>query len=194
MKNFRNDSWYGLREINSRSFVCWNCGNRVASNHGYTTVGELSCIYICPHCNAPHIIDEQNQVIPEALPGKPVKRLPKEIAVIYDEARNCIAAGANTAAVMVLRKILMNLAVEEGAKEGDSFENYIKFLCDNGFVHRRQQKQAEHIKRLGNKANHKIEPRTKEDALELLNVVQLILINNYEQSDEFMQPEPDVVR
>lgn len=146
-----------------------------------------------PHCKAPHIVDHMNQEIPAALPGNPIKNLPETINRVYEEARSCIAAGAYTATVMILRKILMNLAVEEGAKEGDSFAHYVDYLCENGFVHRRQHEQAKRIQRLGNDANHKIESRTKEDALELLNLVQLILINNYEQADELVKKEPVVV-
>ena len=190
---FKNDGWKNLDYIKSKKFICWNCNNMVASQYGYKTVNGLSHIYVCPHCNAPHIEDEHNIEIPGVLPGKSIQKLPKEIEKVYEEVRNCIAAGANTAAVMILRKILMNLAVEEGAKEGDSFAHYVDYLCSNGFVHKRQQEQAHRIQRLGNDANHKIESRTKEDALELLNLVQLILINNYEQADESVQKEPEVV-
>ena len=190
--NFKNCCWQNTHGLHSKEFRCWNCGNIVASKSGfYASYGGSyhEGIYICPHCNAPHIIDQENKEIPGALPGKPVTKLPKMVNQVYEEARNCIAAGANTAAVMILRKILMNLAVEEGAQEGDSFANYVKYLCDNGFIHKRQHEQAKKIQRLGNDANHKIESRTRADALELLNLVQLILINNYEQADPVEEPK-----
>lgn len=190
--NFRSFKWYNTANLSSKQFTCWNCGNIVASETGYLAkFGPYphNGIYICPHCNAPHIIDQEDKEIPCALPGKPVTKLPKMVNQVYEEARNCIAAGANTAAVMILRKILMNLAVEEGAKEGDSFAHYVDYLCDNGFVHIRQREQAKKIQRLGNDANHKIESRTRADALDLLNLVQLILINNYEQADPVKEPK-----
>ncbi len=193
MACFKNDAWKNFDNIKSKKFICWNCNNMVASQYGYMTKNGLSHIYICPHCRAPHVEDENNVEIPGVLPGKSIQRLPKEIETVYEETRNCIAAGAYTATVMILRKILMNLAVEEGAKEGDSFAHYVDYLCENGFVHRRQHEQAKRIQRLGNDVNHKIESRTKEDALELLNLVQLILINNYEQADELVKKEPVVV-
>ena len=124
MAEFSNERWQNVSTIKSKEFICWNCGNRVASHIGYTTsayTGAKSLIYVCHHCNAPHIQDEREHCFPGVLPGKQIQKLPKQVSEIYDEARNCIAAGANTAAVMILRKILMNLAVEEGAKEGDSF-------------------------------------------------------------------------
>ncbi len=195
--DFNNLYWENTNHLQSKKFTCWNCGNLVASEVGYTALHDGAYrregIYICPHCGAPHIIDLNKHEIPAALPGRPIKRLPVIVNQVYEEARNCIAAGSYTAAVMILRKILMNLAVEEGAKEGDSFAHYVDYLCDNGFVHKRQHEQAHRIQRLGNDANHKIESRTKEDALELLNLVQLILINNYEQADEPVQVEPNVV-
>ena len=193
MAKFNNDRWLNTVNIGSKKFICWNCGNLVASQYGYRTNAFMSHIYLCPHCNAPHIEDEGRCQYPCALPGRTIDKLPDEVQKVYEEARNCIAAGAYTAAVMVLRKILMNLAVEEGAREGDSFAHYVDYLCDNGFVHRRQQEQAKKIQRLGNDANHKIESRTKDDAMELLNLVQLILINNYEQADGAVQHEPEVV-
>lgn len=195
--NYNNFHWKNTNHLQSKKFTCWNCGNLVASEVGYTAlldgIYRHEGIYICPHCKAPHIIDLNKHEIPAALPGRPIKRLPVIVNQVYEEARSCIAAGAYTAAVMILRKILMNLAVEEDAKEGDSFAHYVDYLCDNGFVHKRQHEQAHRIQRLGNDANHKIESRTKEDALELLNLVQLILINNYEQADEPVQAEPNVV-
>lgn len=190
--NFINLNWTNTSRISSKKFTCWNCGNIVASVTGYMAehyTGFHCGIYICPHCKAPHIIDQNDKEVPGALPGKSIKKLPDAVNQVYEEARNCIAAGANTAAVMILRKILMNLAVEEGAKEGDSFAHYVDYLCDSGFVHRRQQVQAKKIQRLGNDANHKIESRTYADALELLNLVQLILINNYEQADPIEEPK-----
>ena len=196
MASFSTMNWHNLEHLPSEQFVCWNCGNQVASSRGYQAMigGYIKPgIYICPHCKAPHIIDVNKCEIPSALPGRPIQRLPKIVNQVYEEARNCISAGAYTAAVMMLRKILMNLAVEEGAREGDSFAHYVDYLCDNGFVHRRQQEQAKKIQRLGNDANHKIESRTKDDAMELLNLVQLILINNYEQADEATNQEPEVV-
>lgn len=188
--------WQDAVKLHSKEFACWCCGNIVASNIGYRALRGLNSyngIYICPHCKAPHIVDYDNREFPSTLPGRPITKLPDGVNQVYEEARSCISAGAYTAAVMILRKILMNLAVEEGAKEGDSFARYVDYLCSNGLVHKRQQEQARRIQRLGNDANHKIESRTKEDALELLNLVQLILINNYEQADKLVQKEPAVV-
>ena len=195
--NFSNFDWEDTRHLKSKKFTCWNCSNVVASNRGYTVVCDnayrIDGIYICPHCNAPHIIDSNKNEIPASLPGRPIKKLPQIVNQVYEEARKCISAGAYTAAVMVLRKILMNIAVVEGAETNLKFFQYVEYLCAEGIVHKKQQKQAEEIKNLGNAANHEIESRTKSDAEKMLKLIELILINNYEQADESVQKEPEVI-
>ena len=184
MADFNNKNWLNRMSVTAKSYTCWNCGNLVSSSEGYPSDGGLGKIYICPHCKAPHIIDGNGRSFPFSICGKTFKKLPKEIQKCYDEARLALSAGAYTAAVMMFRKILMNLAVNEGAKEGDSFSNYVTYLCNNGFVHKKQHQQAESLKKLGNDANHKIESRTETEAKEMLKFVELLLLNNYECADE----------
>ena len=184
LANFNERNWYNESNLNAKSYTCWNCGNLVSSSKGFSSDMGSGKIYICPHCKAPHIIDANGKNFPFSICGKTFKRLPEEIQKCYDEARLALSAGAYTAAVMMFRKILMNLAVNEGAKEGDSFANYVTFLCDNGFVHKKQHEQAKSLKKLGNDANHKIESRTEDEAKEMLKFVELLLLNNYEYADE----------
>lgn len=192
MINFKVDGWYNVQGLASKEFICWNCGNQVASEYGYKTKNNVSKIYICPHCYAPHIEDVRGTIIPSVRPGKAIKKLPENVNQIYEEARTCFGAGAYTATVMLLRKILMNIAVVEGAETNLKFFQYVEYLCSEGIVHKKQQKQAEEIKNLGNAANHEIESRTKTDAEKMLKLIELILINNYEQADESVQQEPKV--
>lgn len=193
MINFKLDGWYNVVGLASKEFTCWNCGNKVASDYGYKTINHVCKIYICPHCYAPHIEDVRGTIIPSVRPGKAIKKLPEDVNQIYEEARTCFGAGAYTATVMLLRKILMNIAVAEGAETNLKFFQYVEYLCAEGIVHKKQQKQAEEIKDLGNAANHEIESRTKSDAEKMLKLIELILINNYEQADEVIQTEPEVV-
>lgn len=191
MAEFTNLSWQNAQNIGSKSFVCWNCSNLVASHTGYNTTtlnGSYAKIYICPHCKAPHIVDFYGAEYPYIIQGKEIKNLPENIKNIFNEARTCFGAGAYTATVMLLRKIMMNLAVEEGASSDSNmgFSAYVKYLCDNGVVHKKQHQQAEKIKQLGNDANHKIEERSKEDATLILGLISLILVNNYEHADDLV--------
>ncbi|TBT15295.1 hypothetical protein D5E83_24565, partial [Vibrio parahaemolyticus] len=43
--------------------------------------------------------------------------LPEDLAALYKEARNCVAASAYTGAVLLTRKLLMNIGVEQGAQK-----------------------------------------------------------------------------
>lgn len=184
MANFNKKAWENYTQLYPKSYTCWNCGNLVSSSSGYKSDDNENHIYICPHCQAPLIVDYSDKRYPHTIQGKSIKKLPKDVAHCYDEARLALSVGAYTAAVMMFRKILMNLAVDEGAEEGDSFSNYVAYLCDNGFVHKKQHLQANSLKRLGNDANHKIESRTEDEAKEMLKFVELLLLNNYEYADE----------
>lgn len=192
MKNFGKAKWKNTSKIESTPFICWNCGKNIATDEGYIAlykdkyggINEKPMIYICHQCSAPSIVDNERHMILCPLPGKEIKKLPEEINCVYNEARTCMSVGAYTAAVMLFRKIIMNMAVAEGAKEGDKFINYVNYLCDNGFVHKRQTKQADEIRTMGNEANHKIECRTKEEAESMLKFIEFLLLNNYEFADE----------
>ena len=183
MANFEKVEWENIYGLSAKSFKCWNCGNLVSSSKGYVTRYNVAQIYICPHCQAPHIEDRLHNEYPFIIPGKRLSKLPEQVEKTYEEARVCVGAGAYTGAVMLLRKILMNLAGEEGAKEGDSFSNYVGYLCEKGYVHRKQHQQANELKKMGNDANHKIECRARDEAEQLLKFVELLLTNNYEFAD-----------
>jgi hypothetical protein len=57
-----------------------------------------------------------------------VEKLPPEIEPLYNEACNCMTVGACTSAVLTCRKILMHIAVEKGAAEGQTFVAYVDHL------------------------------------------------------------------
>lgn len=192
MRNFGKAKWNHTSKIESTAFVCWNCGKNIATNEGYIAsykdkyggINEKPMIYICHQCSAPSIVDNERHLVLCPLPGKEIKHLPEDINSVYKEARACMSVSAYTAAIMLFRKIIMNMAVEEGAEEGNNFKYYLGYLCKEGLVHKKQTKQAEKVKDLGNDANHKIEYRTKEEAEMLFKFVEQFLITNYEFADE----------
>lgn len=185
---FKNTKWENVEKIKSKDFICWNCGNEIASNIGYVSIDDRNYmkagIYICHKCNSPNVFDVDGYPIKNIKIGKYIKDLPVDIKKIYEEARECLSVGAYTATIMLLRKILMAVAVLEGAEENKSFKYYLEYLCKERLVHRKQTKQAENVKDLGNDANHKIECRTKQEAEMLFNFVQQFLITNYEFADK----------
>lgn len=46
---------------------------------------------------------------------------------------------AYTGAVMLLRKILMNISVNNGAEKRETFEYYINFLYNENLIHKKQK-------------------------------------------------------
>jgi hypothetical protein len=186
--DFENGEWNYAGRISSFSFVCWNCNNKVASSKGYyKDFGRgqsIECIYICPHCEAPYLRDLSGKVTLSSLPGKEIKNLPEHIENVYFEIRKSMQVGCFTAAIMLMRKIIMNVAVHEGAKENDKFVNYITYLCDQKIVPPKSKSKADAIRTLGNDATHELESRTEEEAKKCFEFLELLLQVNYEFADE----------
>src|SRR4051794_24279534 len=114
--------WQGMQAVTVHTFICGYCGKTVASDRGWWTDTSHAqvhrgIIYICPMCSQPSYFygDEQT---PGVAYGNEVISLPADIAALYLEARNCVAARAYTASVLTCRKLLMNIAVAQGAEEG----------------------------------------------------------------------------
>jgi len=89
--------------------------------------------------------------------GYEVKGLPDDIEKAYAETRRCMVAKCYTAAELLCRKILMHVAVEKGAKEGDSFVSYLTFLEKNGFVAPQMLTWLDLIRKHGNLAAHSLQ-------------------------------------
>lgn len=137
-------------------------------------------VLICLECNGPNCFDKNLRQFPSPALGNPVKHVPEHLIILYEEARQCTSHGAYTGAVMLLRKMLMTFAVEQGADEGLRFVEYVDFMLENDLVQRKAKPWVTRIKDLGNDANHKVEPKTKEQAKEILSFVEMILKTNYE--------------
>jgi len=184
--NFGDSSWRNEEILVSLSFTCWNCNNQVASDKGYKTHNDnlRKKIYLCPHCHAPNVFDVAGKSILSPLPGKEIKKLPENIKNVYDEVRKCMQSNSFTGAVMLMRKIIMNIAVHEGAEKNKRFAEYVDYLCDNGIVHKKSKKKADSVRKLGNDANHEIENRTQEEAQNFFEFIELLLMANYEFADE----------
>jgi len=133
-----NLTWGGAQALPSRSYTCGFCGNLIASVAGFPlavrTGGVRAAIYICPHCGNPTYFDfaSGGKQLPGVRPGASVANLPKDIETAYNEARDCVAASAYTAAAMLCRKLLMHLAVGCGAEVGLNFKAYVEYLGQAG--------------------------------------------------------------
>lgn len=66
-------------------------------------------------------------------------------------------AEAFTGAVLICRKILMHVAVEKGARAGETFASYVAYLADQGYVTPPMRRWVDVIRQHGNSATHEIE-------------------------------------
>ena len=64
--------------------------------------------------------------------GNPVQNLPDDISALYEESRTCFSGSSYTAAVLVLRKLLMNVAVQKEAAQNLRFIEYVEYLSNKG--------------------------------------------------------------
>ncbi|HVY05806.1 MAG TPA: DUF4145 domain-containing protein [Burkholderiales bacterium] len=171
------------------TYTCGFCGAFAAPKQ--STQGQLHIdgrpqakvgwMHICPVCTQPTYINGDNTAHPAVRLGSEVAGIPEDgLKQLYSEARDCSAAGAFTACVMVCRKILMNLAVREGAPEGELFASYVTYLADKGFVPPKGKGWVDKIRQKGNEANHQIALMTAADAAEVLKFIEALLRYNFE--------------
>jgi hypothetical protein len=86
-----------------------------------------------------------------------------------------MAVASYTAAVLACRKLLMNVAVSQGAAAGDRFIAYVDHLASAGFVPPNARGWLDHIRRKSNEANHEISLMTKADAEDLVTFAEMLL-------------------
>ncbi|MAE05337.1 MAG: hypothetical protein CMH76_03280 [Nitrospinae bacterium] len=100
-----------------------------------------------------------------------------------------MGVNAYALAVMGCRKILMAIAVQEGAKEGENYLFYVDHIAEMGLVPPRAKGMLDKVRKLGNAENHKIAMATQEEAVELLQFLEMILKINYEYATD--EPKGD---
>lgn len=113
--------WHNAESIKQESWTCGYCGHEVAGSIGYRREDDEDDrkIYICPYCENPTAFIYEEFGYPEQFPkpvmGNEVTGLPESVESVYNEARRCIQCAAYTSAALALRKLLMHVAVEQGA-------------------------------------------------------------------------------
>jgi len=175
--------WSDIQNLTSKDFKCGYCGALLASEKGFVGNNGLDpphvrivWIYMCHKCSKPTFFDYDNNQIPGPLIGNPVKHIPNpDIDKLFKEAKSCFSIGAYTSSVMCCRKLLMNISVSEGAKEGKGFVDYVNYLNDNNYIPPNGKAWVDSIRKLGNEANHKIEFKNQKDAKRILNFTEMLL-------------------
>src|SRR5207249_4424001 len=118
-------AWRAPQDLPNAAFTCGFCNTRVSSVKGYK-LGEhadgsghqLGAVYLCPNCGGPVFHAPNGTRFPSPSLGRPVQHVPDALNALYEEARRCTGQNCFTAAVLVCRKMLMNIAVQQGAPEG----------------------------------------------------------------------------
>jgi ribosomal protein S14 len=174
----------------SQDYRCGYCGRHVSASSGYWCIGEYDSldhtIAICPKCNAPTYFERHSNQLPSPPFGESVPHInDANIEAIYEEARRCTSHQAFTGAVMLCRKLLMNIAVKHGAPENQSFQSYVEYLDENGFVPPNGKKWVDAIRKKGNEANHEISLMTARDAHNIVRFSEMLLRFVYEMPNMF---------
>jgi len=202
-----NDGWEGLTSLDVFSFKCGFCGNRVASQIGAHNRHHLidgggdigrkvlrGAIRACTFCGKPTYfgqwfrwqtsgweeIDEDREQIPGVVPGQPIEHMPDEVTQLYDEARQCFSLNAYTPAVLAFRKLLMHVAVDKGANQGQNFLEYVNYLDSKKYLGADGKLWVDLIRKKGNELNHEIVLMSEEDANNLLHFSGMLLKLVYE--------------
>jgi hypothetical protein len=184
--------WQNPQNLPARAFVCGFCNHLVASDEGFglafVEASFQGAIHICTNCGGPNFfgIDYRHPV--PAL-GNPVPHVPNAVNTLYEEARRCSSEKCYTAAVLLCRKMLMNIAVEKGAEEGKKFIQYVEFLSEKNYVPPGGKEWVDHIRKKGNEATHEIALLKEEDALDLIGFTEMLLRIIYEFPSRI--PKPD---
>jgi hypothetical protein len=166
--------WGHVQEIPSKRYSCGFCDSLVGSAKGFKAGSSDHVICLCPNCDCPTYIHPDGQV-PAVAPGNEVAALPTDVEALYREARNSTSVEAYTAAVLACRKLLMNIAVAQGAEADRRFIEYVQFLADNGYVPPHGKHWVDHIRKKGNEATHEIALMTRQDAEELIAFSEMLL-------------------
>lgn len=185
--------WNNIKKVPSESYVCWNCGNRVASSEGYScdvanwppspgrgTSRSEEFIRVCPHCCRPTYFAAYGRRIPGTPPGAEVEHLPEDVGALYRDARLAAGASAYTAATLTCRKLLMHVAVEQGAPEGATFQACVEHLAAQNVLPANAKGWVDHLRLRGNEANHEIILMQEKDSTLLLDFAEMLLRLVYE--------------
>lgn len=180
-------AWTGLQALPNAKYICGFCNTNVSSIKGYKlgkhndgSGGQIGGVYICANCGGPSFFEPGGGRFPTPALGNSVAHVPSELTALYEEARRCSSQNCFTGAVLLCRKMLMNIAVEQGAAEGLKFIEYVSFISDKGFVPPNGKHWVDHIRRKGNEATHEIAIMNEQDAKELISFIEMLLRFIYE--------------
>lgn len=173
---FRRGTFMGHRSISHpngstqdawTAITCGYCGSQVSAavvSSWHPESGFQVKWVQCPNCGNGSVIAPTEVVYPAVRFGPEIIGMPDEVAAAYNEARDCMAVSALTACELICRKILMHIAVEKSAKEGDTFASYVSYLEKQGYVTPPMKPWVDQIRQIGNAATHELNPPSRNRA------------------------------
>ncbi len=186
--------WSGFSSHSDVRYLCGWCGDRVTSTFGAdlrNSSGIIAAtVRVCPACNRTSYLELRGPQVPRFAAGSTVPNLPSDLEALYEEARRCTAHDAFTAAVLVLRKLLMSIAADKGAAAGLGFVEYVDYLEKNGYIPKDARPWVDHIRQRGNEANHEIHLMQAGDARELIDFTQMLLTIMYDFPSRIPKSSP----
>lgn len=173
------------------SVICPHCNKEVAAvlhidvTHGsFSETESLYYVMECPACMKPIILDCIDEItFPGTLPFDNVKNLPENVSTIYNECRKSCGDGCFTASVLLARTLLNHIAVDNGAKENQSFKYYVDYLIEN-YMPKNSSKWVDAIRVLANDSAHNLEIMRNEQAELVIKFLMYLLKFIYELPNE----------
>lgn len=166
-------------------YVCGHCNVAVTGWVVAYATGERKRQWLlCPRCGGGSVKND-DIILPPRQTFRKVDGLSGSIAALYDEARASFNAQAYTGCEILCRKILMSMAVDEGAKPNRRFVEYVDYLDSNGYITPALKDMATAIKDNGNEAAHEIDQPSQERAEYTLKFTRRILDITYGAEHEF---------
>lgn len=172
-----SDSWWTQE--------CPHCGGPQVFLVASTNAGGQTWWLRCPVCLKGAVFDN-GTMYPSAVPLRMPEGLPAADRAIWDEARACLGVGANAAAVMLCRKLLLHIAVASGLpakNDKDRSPNFlqsVEHLQAQGIVTVKMRPWVDRIKDIGNDANHELTPIARGDAMDVATFTLQLLVLAYE--------------
>ena len=176
----REEHWQNISAVPAASYDCGYCSAATASGTGVKSDGNRYFVRFCPNCNGPTFFGAGGVQWPGRKLGLSVSGLSRDVQAVHEEARTSIANNAYTGTVMLCRKILMHVAVEKGAKQDLSFQQYVKWLIDERYAPRGAEHWLDYVRNRANEANHEIVVMNREDAEGVLLFTEALLRGVYE--------------
>lgn len=181
LEDINMNTWHGVSTITGRSYNCGYCGKLVGPSLNYWAVNNSNKIFICPNCGNPTYYNASDEkYFPGSLYGDEVRNLPSIIQNHYNEARWAYSVNSYTGAVLLCRKIIMNVAVDCKADEDKQFLYYINYLKDEGYIGKTSFDWVNRIRDSGNNATHELPNTSKIEAEEIIHFTYMLLKTIYE--------------